>query len=116
MARADRLRVEVVYCPGPGLIDQTALDLAPGSTVADALQASGVLGRHGLSPESVDVGVWCRVAAKDAPLRDRDRVEIYRPLLVDPKEARRQLYKRRGPPSGGNSTTASEKTSGSRPK
>lgn len=116
MARADTLRVEVVYCPGPGLIDQTALNLAPGSTVADALQASGVLGRHGLSPESVDVGVWCRVAAKDAPLRDRDRVEIYRPLLVDPKEARRQRYKRRGPPSGGVSGKASASVSDSRPK
>jgi uncharacterized protein len=120
MAPADTLRVEVVYCPGPGLVDQTALNLAPGSTVADALKASGVMSRHGLSPETVDVGVWCRVAAQDAQLRDRDRVEIYRPLLVDPKEARRQRYKRRAPPGSGVSGKASAEVNGkisdSRPK
>lgn len=100
MAPADALQVEVVYCPGTGRIDRTELSLAPGSTVADALQASGVLARHGLDAASVDVGVWCRVAPPDTALRDRDRVEIYRPLLVDPKEARRLRYKRRPPLSG----------------
>jgi uncharacterized protein len=100
MDPAEALRVEVVYCPGPGHIDQTALSLAPGSTVADALRASGVLARHGLDPAAVDLGVWCRLATPDAPLRDRDRVEVYRPLLVDPKEARRLRYKRKATLSG----------------
>jgi hypothetical protein len=40
------------------------------------------------------IGVWGRKQPLDAALRDRDRVELYRPLQVDPKEARRLRYKR----------------------
>lgn len=87
------LAVEVAYCAAPHQVDLTTLQLAPGSTVADALQASGMLARHGLVMDGLDVGVWGRACAPDQPLRDRDRVEVYRPLLVDPKEARRQRYK-----------------------
>lgn len=87
------LAVEVAYCAAPHQVDLTTLRLAPGSTVADALQASGVLARHGLVMDGLDVGVWGRPCTPDQPLRDRDRVEVYRPLLVDPKEARRQRYK-----------------------
>jgi putative ubiquitin-RnfH superfamily antitoxin RatB of RatAB toxin-antitoxin module len=94
MASDDVLAVEVVYCPAPGEIDQVPLKLAPGSTVADALHASGVLQRHGLKMEGLRVGVWCRAALPDLELRERDRVEVYRSLTVDPKEARRQRYKR----------------------
>jgi putative ubiquitin-RnfH superfamily antitoxin RatB of RatAB toxin-antitoxin module len=84
MAPAEALRVEVAYCPRPGVADVSALTLPPGATLADALRASGVLARHGLAEADV----------KDTPLRDRDRVELYRPLTVDPKEARRQRYRR----------------------
>lgn len=87
--------IEVVYCPGPGAIDRVALDLAEGSTVAQALVASGVLGRHDLSLEGVEAGVWGRKEALDHVLRDRDRVELYRPLQCDPKEARRLRYRQR---------------------
>lgn len=96
MAPADPLHVEVVYCPAPGQTDLVALQLAPGSTVADALRASGVLTRHALTLDAVTVGVWFRAVATDTVLRDRDRVELYRPLTVDPKEARRLRYRRRG--------------------
>jgi putative ubiquitin-RnfH superfamily antitoxin RatB of RatAB toxin-antitoxin module len=94
------VRVEVVYCPSPGVIDLTPLELPDGSTVADAVRASGVLQRHALAPESVDAGIWFRACPPEAPLRERDRVEIYRPLTVDPKEARRLRYRRRTPVSG----------------
>lgn len=90
------VRVEVVYCPAPGQVDLTPLELPDGCTVADALRASGVLARHGLTAEAVDVGVWFLAAEMTAPLRDRDRVELYRPLTVDPKEARRLRYRKRG--------------------
>jgi uncharacterized protein len=93
------VRVEVVYCPSPGVIDLTPLELPDGSTVADALQASGVLQRHALSLETVDAGIWFRACPPDAPLRERDRVEVYRPLTVDPKEARRLRYRKRTPVS-----------------
>ncbi len=93
MARAE-LRVEVAYCPDAGVTDLQALQLPPGATVADAVQASGVLVRHGLASEGLRTGVWGQLRGVETLLRDRDRVEIYRPLTVDPKEARRQRYKR----------------------
>lgn len=90
------VRVEVVYGPVAGPVDLTSLQLPEGSTVADALRASGVLGRHGLGADELCVGIWFKRVPMDAPLRDRDRVEIYRPLIVDPKEARRLRYRKRG--------------------
>lgn len=92
MARAE-LQIEVVYCPHPGVADLQPLRLAPGATVADALQASGVLARHGLQTTGLRVGVWGKPREPQTLLRDHDRVEIYRPLTVDPKEARRLRYK-----------------------
>jgi putative ubiquitin-RnfH superfamily antitoxin RatB of RatAB toxin-antitoxin module len=85
------LRVVVVLCAGPHLVDETALSLPAGSTLADALSRSGITQRH---PASVDwtAGVWGRAQVLGASLRDGDRVEVYRPLTVDPKEARRQRY------------------------
>ena len=86
--------VEVVYCPAPGQVDQVRLQLPVPSTVADALRESGVLARHGLEAAAVKVGVWCKARPLEHPLREHDRVEVYRPLLVDPKEARRQRYRK----------------------
>ncbi len=94
MALAEALNVEVVYCPASGASDRVALQLPAGSTAAQALQASGMLARHGLAGSAIRVGVWSRVCEPGTLLRDRDRVEIYRPLAVDPKEARRQRYQR----------------------
>ena len=97
MAPADtppELCVEVVYCPQPGTTDRVTVTLPAGATVADALRVSGLLARHALASEGLRLGVWCRVSNADTRLRDRDRVEIYRPLQVDPKEARRQRYQR----------------------
>lgn len=88
------MHVEVVYCPQPHQIDLVALELPVGATLAQALQASGLLQRHGLDAATLRIGIWGRAAELDAPLRERDRVEVYRPLLVDPKEARRLRYKR----------------------
>ncbi len=94
MAHAESLSVEVVYCPAPGVIDLVALELPPGATLADALHGSGLMHRHGLALDGLKAGIWGRVKEASTPLRERDRVEIYRVLQVDPKEARRQRYKR----------------------
>lgn len=92
------LQVLVSYSPAPRVVDSVALSLPGGATVADALRASGLLGRHGLVADaSLAVGVWGRLRALDSPLRDADRVEVYRGLLVDPKEARRQRYRKQPP-------------------
>jgi len=94
MEAAESLRIEVVYCARPGEVDTTALQMPAGATLADALAASGVLQRHGLEGAELRTGIWCKPKPPETALRDRDRVELYRPLIVDPKEARRQRYKR----------------------
>jgi putative ubiquitin-RnfH superfamily antitoxin RatB of RatAB toxin-antitoxin module len=83
------LRVTVVYC-APGIEDLTEVRLAPGSTVADAIGAARVLDRRPeVASVAPDVGIWGRPCALAQRVEDGDRVEIYRPLTVDPKEARR---------------------------
>ena len=88
------MRIEVVYCPAPGSIDRVELDLDAGATLADALAASGIAARHGLVVEACRAGVWGREQPPATPLRDLDRIEVYRPLQVDPKEARRLRYRK----------------------
>ena len=79
--------VDVVYAL-PRRQVMRRLALPEGSTLGDAIRASG------LAEEFPEIG-WARAgiygkpAAAEAILRDRDRVEIYRPLQVDPKEVRR---------------------------
>jgi uncharacterized protein len=85
--------VEVVYSAAARQIDRVALMMPPSSTVYNALIASGLLERHGLAIEAVRCGVWGRRCDPAQVLRDGDRVEIYRGLTVDPKEARRLRYK-----------------------
>lgn len=68
-----------------------ALGLEDGATVADALAASGLAEVPGVpDPAHCAVGVWGEVAERGRRLRDGDRVEIYRPLVTDPREARRR--------------------------
>jgi putative ubiquitin-RnfH superfamily antitoxin RatB of RatAB toxin-antitoxin module len=88
------VRVEVAYSPAPRQIEIVALQLASGSTLADAVKASGIATRHGLDPGAAACGVWGRRRPPEHPLRDGDRVEIYRGLAVDPKQARRLRYAR----------------------
>ena len=88
------IRVEVAFSPAPRQVDVVELILPAGATALDAVRASGLAQRHGLDEAALRIGVWCRVKEPATVLRDRDRVEIYRPLRVDPKEARRQRYQR----------------------
>ena len=91
---AGKLDVVVAYSPAPEQVDQVALTLAAGATVGDALHASGLLDRHpDIDLSTQAVGVWGKLRSLDDDLRDGDRVEIYRPLKVDPKEARRLRYR-----------------------
>lgn len=65
-----------------------ALELAPGATVADALAAAKVAERFA-SLAQADTGLWGRRCARGTPLREGDRVEVYRPLQADAKALRR---------------------------
>ncbi|MGP1675796.1 MAG: RnfH family protein [Burkholderiales bacterium] len=78
------MRVEVVYAL-PQSQERVLLELAPGSTVEDAIQASGLP-----QIEFGRAGVWGRPVSPQTRLREQDRVEIYRPLVADPKEVRRK--------------------------
>lgn len=87
------IQVEVAYSAAPRQVEVVKLTLPAGALLADALQASGLIERHGLTLDAqLAVGVWMKLRPLDTPLRDADRVEIYRALRVDPKEARRQRY------------------------
>lgn len=79
-----------VVCAWPERIWQRRLRLPEGSTVADALRASGC--REALPELSADAkaGIFGKLAAGAQVLCDGDRVELYRPLLADPKAARRK--------------------------
>jgi putative ubiquitin-RnfH superfamily antitoxin RatB of RatAB toxin-antitoxin module len=94
------LRVTVAYC-APGCEDLTEVSLPAGATVADAIGAAGVLARRPeLASAPPDVGIWGRSCALTQRVEDGDRVELYRPLTVDPKEARRvraEVRRRRAP-------------------
>ena len=94
-AEPDLIRVLVGYSPAPREVDLRELWLPPGSTVADALHASGLVERHGLHlDEQLAVGIWMKARPLSAVLRHDDRVEVWRALRVDPKEARRQRYRK----------------------
>ncbi len=86
--RTATIQVEIAYSPRPGQVQRLTLTLAEGTTVAQAIERSGWT-----LPADVRIGVWGRLRAPTELLRDRDRVELYRPLSVDPKEARRQRYR-----------------------
>ena len=83
------MRVSVVYCTRDTAWTRE-VEIADGSTLGDAIDRSGVLADHpALTRATLVVGVFSRPRPLDAPAHEGDRIEIYRPLLVDPKEARR---------------------------
>jgi putative ubiquitin-RnfH superfamily antitoxin RatB of RatAB toxin-antitoxin module len=95
------MRIEVVVGLAPRRVQCVALSLPAGSTVRQALDASGLFDTlPGLSPEGLtqvggawSVGVWGRRERLGHVLKERDRIELVRGLIVDPKEARRVRYK-----------------------
>jgi putative ubiquitin-RnfH superfamily antitoxin RatB of RatAB toxin-antitoxin module len=87
---SEMLSVEVCYAL-PDKQEIVTVRVPAGATLQQALEASGLLARH---PE-IDLkknkfGVYAKLSKLDSVLRDRDRVEIYRPLIADPKEVRKQ--------------------------
>lgn len=84
------IRVEVVYAL-PERQYVRKLQLTEGSSVEQAIRASGLLDlRKDIDLAKNKVGIYSRPAKLDDVLSEGDRVEIYRPLIADPKELRRQ--------------------------
>jgi putative ubiquitin-RnfH superfamily antitoxin RatB of RatAB toxin-antitoxin module len=87
---SDYLKVVVAYV---GPTDQVvkALEVSPGTTVRAAIEQSGVLARCPEVDLAVNqVGIFGKATKLDQVLADGDRVEIYRPLIADPKDARKR--------------------------
>jgi uncharacterized protein len=104
------IKVPLVYSPAPGQVEEIGLVLPAGSTARAALAASGFkvrwpelasIDNTGDRTASLTLGIWGRSASLDQVLRDQDRVEIYRPLLVDPKVARRERFAKQGAKKAG---------------
>ena len=87
---ANKKHIEVAYAtPEKQVILECQID--PSTTPRGALRQSGI-DQHfpEIDLENCDIGVFGKVIAADYELQDGDRIEIYRPLIADPKEIRRQ--------------------------
>ena len=86
----DKINIEVVYA----LPDEQTLlkkTLPAGTTLMEGITASGLLDKFpDLELSQHKLGIFGKLAKPDAVLRDKDRIEIYRPLIADPKEVRRR--------------------------
>jgi len=89
------LRVEVVFAL-PDAVDLSTVELPEGASVGDAIRASGLAARRpDIDSGTHGVGIFGVRKTLHDPVADGDRIEIYRPLPVDPKESRRQRAKSR---------------------
>jgi putative ubiquitin-RnfH superfamily antitoxin RatB of RatAB toxin-antitoxin module len=88
-----RLRIEVVYAlPKRQVV--IVLEVEEGATILTAIERSGILQQFPeVDPRRDGVGVFGKRVTLDTSLREGDRVEIYRPLIADPKAARRERAK-----------------------
>jgi len=90
MADASKILVEVAYAKEHEQII-IPLNVDAGTTLGQAIQLSGILEQF---PEidlaQIKTGIFGKIAKADTELREMDRVEIYRPLIADPKESRRK--------------------------
>jgi putative ubiquitin-RnfH superfamily antitoxin RatB of RatAB toxin-antitoxin module len=82
------VEVEIVYVARDKTVIQWKHQLPAGSTVADAIKESGLLVSH---PEiqGLTFGIFAKIVTPDTIIKNGDRIEIYRPLISDPKEKRR---------------------------
>ena len=88
--------------PAPRVVFEQVLQLPEGATLRQAVEASALHREHPqLDVATLQPGIWGRVAAWDQPLAAGDRVELCRPLAVDPKVARRERFQRQGSRTAG---------------
>ncbi len=91
------MKIVLVYSPAPRQVSEWTLELPAGSTVAQALESSGIfLAFPELAASRQVLGIWGRKTSLKQALQDADRLEIYRPLRVDPKVARRERFNKQG--------------------
>lgn len=102
---AERIRISLCYASGPNPLLR-ALEVDAGTTIGQAIELSGMLQD---APEinlvTMPVGIYGKKKTLDAVVQARDRIEIYRPLIVDPKNARRRRAKQEAAPAAPLPTT-----------
>lgn len=96
------MKVTIVYSPAPRQVLEWALDVAAGSNMKQALLACGIFNTFAdLKCDALIAGIWGKRFSLNHKLKDKDRIEIYRPLRVDPKVARRERFTQQGSKSAG---------------
>ncbi len=93
---SEKIAIEIVYAL-PAEQDQVYLKVNPGTTALEALQQSGLIAKHQLDYTALQPGVFGQFIEWQDSLQDQDRLEIYRPLLGDPKEKRLRKVTRKLP-------------------
>ncbi len=96
------MRICVAYSPAARQVEEITVELLEGATVLEAIEAaltragspfaSKVLENAAATP----IGIWGKPASLDQRLAEGDRLELYRPLLADPKTARRERFLKQG--------------------
>ena len=96
------MEIALVFAPAAREVHELSLSVPEGTTLKEALRLAGWLERFPcIEQGSVAIGVWGRKASATTLLRPGDRVEMYRPLTVDPKVARRERFVRQGAKTAG---------------
>lgn len=91
------VNIVLIYSPAPRQVREWQLVLPAGSTVAHAIETSGILGSYPeLASGRLALGIWGRKTSLRQVLHAQDRLEVYRPLRVDPKMARRERFDQQG--------------------
>ncbi len=87
---SSRIKLELVYAL-PGRQFLKSLEMKGSACIRDVIEQSGVLEEYtDLDIDTLSAGIFGKKKSLDTRVKDNDRVEIYRPLLIDPKEARRR--------------------------
>lgn len=86
----EKIKIELVYAlPHEQILLEVEVPQAV--TMAEAIKLSGILGKHPeIDLEKGKFGIFGKLSKLDTVLREKDRIEIYRPLIADPKEVRRK--------------------------
>jgi len=99
------IAVSLCWSLRPRHVQEMQIEVPAGSTIADVVNAAARLGQQADTNipqadlarlEFMEPGIWGRKSPWTTPVKSGDRVELYRPLIVDPKVARRQRFKRQG--------------------
>jgi uncharacterized protein len=96
------MKITVVYSPASRVVHEVELNLPAGAQVAEAIaQVRALEAFAQIDWAQANMGVWNHKASLEQALHDKDRLEIYRPMRVDPKVARRERFAKQGARTSG---------------